>query len=185
MSRCLGIGAAAAAAPYAVLQPSTLHRLYDWQLPAWAAVLALSVFTVSDRPAAAPSASTAAQWAEHDAAELARRKGGAVPAGEAALRTIVEHAASLCGHGNFVCLAVSYSVLGGIGWAFLTVVGQLLGPCGYRCAFSSHPASTFCSSRAYSSHREQLRSLTNPSPSRSQVPAQRRPAGKPRASMRP
>jgi len=131
VARSLGVMVISAVAPYVVTQPDQVALLYNWQLPVWLLIFALAVWLCRDRPATPPSAAAAASWAAHDSA-----RAQPLPPGTSrnwqALQEIWAHAKALAGLPNFIWLALSFSLLTGIGWTFLTIVGQLLEPCGYR-----------------------------------------------------
>jgi hypothetical protein len=119
-----------AVAPYAVREPSQIPVLYDWQLPVWGLICLSSLWVCTDRPASPPSASAAHQWAARSAA-LAMPLPEGVSRNWAALQAAWSDMKQLFQHANFLYLTVSFSLLTGIGWTFLTIVGQLLEPCGY------------------------------------------------------
>jgi hypothetical protein len=119
-----------AVAPFAVRQPDQIPRLYDWQLPVWALICCVSLFVCADRPPSPPSSSAAQQWAARAAAQAAPLPPG-VTANWAALQAAWADTRSLLVHANFMYLNLSFSLLTGIGWTYLTIVGQLLEPCGY------------------------------------------------------
>jgi hypothetical protein len=119
-----------AVAPFAVQEPDQIPRLYDWQLPVWLVIMAVSIFVCADRPPVPPSASAAHQWTVRAAAQA-----GPLPPGVsrnwAALQVAWEDTRTLLTHANFIYLTLGFSLFTGIGWTFLTIVGQLLEPCGY------------------------------------------------------
>jgi hypothetical protein len=119
-----------AVAPFAVQQPDQIPRLYDWQLPVWLVIMGVSLFVCADRPPVPPSASAAHQWTVRAAAQAAPLPPG-VSRNWAALQVAWEDTQQLLTHANFFYLTMSFSLFTGIGWTFLTVVGQLLEPCGY------------------------------------------------------
>ena len=130
VARSLGVMTISAVAPFVVTQPSQIARLYDWQLPTWLAISAAGLWLCADRPQLPPSASAATLWAtEDEAAALPLPPGGSHA--KRALQEIWSHTVTLCGLPNFLYLAFSYSLITGVGWAFLTAVGQFLEPCGY------------------------------------------------------
>jgi len=130
VARSLGVMIISAAAPFVVREPDQISRLYDWQLPVWFVIAGASWWVCQDKPPSPPSASAAHQWA-------ARAKIHAEPLPEgvsrnwAALNVAWGDTKQLLVHANFMYLAISFSLLTGIGWTFLTIVGQLLEPCGY------------------------------------------------------
>ena len=130
VARCLGVMAISAAAPYVVREPSQVALLYNWQLPVWVVIFVASLWVIQDRPPSPPSASAAATWAAEDAAKTAPLPPG-VSRNWHALQEIWGHTRQLARLPNFLYLALSFALLTGIGWTFLTIVGQLLEPCGY------------------------------------------------------
>ena len=88
--------------------------------------LGLTLYFVRDRPATAPSASAAHQWAEQDA-EAALSDDVRL----SALSRVWRDAKLLAHNFNFNLLNASFSIATGIGWTLLTVQAQLLTPCGY------------------------------------------------------
>ena len=119
-----------AVAPFVVTEPAQIPRLYDWQLPVWLLIMGVSIVVCTDRPPTPPSASAAHQWASREAAQAAPLPEG-TSRNWAALYVAWEDTRTLLVHANFLYLAFSFSLLTGIGWTFLTIVGQLLEPCGY------------------------------------------------------
>ena len=130
VARSLGVMVISAAAPLVVSEPSQISRLYDWQLPIWYLLFAAALWVCADRPPRPPSASAAAQWRARDAQASAPLELG-VSHNYRALQFMWADTRALGRNTNFMFLAVSFSLLTGIGWTFLTVVGQLLEPCGY------------------------------------------------------
>ena len=126
----VGVTIISAVAPYAVREPDQIPRLYDWQLPVWLVIAVAGWYVCADRPPSAPSASAAHQWAARATAQAAP-----LPAGSSrnwvALEAAWSDTTTLMQHANFLYLTLSFSLLTGIGWTFLTIVGQLLEPCGY------------------------------------------------------
>jgi MFS family permease len=130
VARALGVMLISASAPYLVQSPSQVGRLYDWQLPVWLLIGAAGLYICTDRPLMPPSASAATLWATED--ESAKKP---LPSGVSHARRAMDEVWSqtltLCGMPNFMWLALSYSLITGVSWAFLTAVGQILEPCGY------------------------------------------------------
>jgi len=130
VARALGVMIISASAPFIVHQPSQIVLLYYWQVPVWLLILLAGAWVCADRPPMPPSASAATLWAtEDEAAAVPLPEGGSYAA--RALNDIWLHTLSLMRLPNFLWVAVSYSLITGVGWAFLTVVGQFLEPCGY------------------------------------------------------
>jgi hypothetical protein len=107
-----------------------------------AAVFALTVLFVRDRPDFPPSAAAKGQWearerqeaeAEAEFAELAEAGdlGGPTAFSSPALRTIWRDTSTLFKSRDFNLLNFGFSNATGIGWTLLTVEAQLLTPCGY------------------------------------------------------
>jgi hypothetical protein len=59
-----------------------------------------------------------------------------------------ENAVILLGDSNFMCLAWSVSILTGMGYAYLTVIGQMLGPCGYSDTLVGDSIAAFSAANA-------------------------------------
>lgn len=120
-----------AAAPLLVTTPAEIPRLYVWQFPIWIVICFAGFFVIQDRPdVGPPSAAAAAQWDKRDQERLEERKLGK-SADQSALEAIWTDTQILLNNRNFVYLCFSFSLLTGLGWTFLTVVGQILEPCGY------------------------------------------------------
>lgn len=133
VARSLGVMAISIAAPLAVSSPHQLAGLYVWQLPVWTAIAGAGAWVMArDRPPSPPSGAAASQWVDRDAASARPLPPGATRAGEAAAAVFSDQG-QLFSNPNFVALAFNFSLLTGVGWTLLTVVGQLLEPCGCAC----------------------------------------------------
>lgn len=120
-----------AAAPLIVTSPADIPLLYVWQVPIWVVITAAGFFVIRDRPdVGPPSASAAAQWDKREQERLEERKLGKSP-DITALEIIWADTQTLLNNRNFLYLCFSFSLLTGLGWTFLTIVGQILEPCGY------------------------------------------------------
>jgi MFS family permease len=130
VGRSLGVMAISLSAPWVVSTPSQVGELYDWQLAVWPLLLLAATAVLTDRPDQPPSTVALQQWKADDEARAVP-----LPEGDSrgwrAVRTTWTNAGRLCSRPNFVALATSYSLITGMGWALMTVVGQLLEPCGY------------------------------------------------------
>lgn len=130
VARSLGVMIISFVAPLVVHEPSQVGLLYDWQLPVWVVISAAAFFVVRDTPPQPPSASAAHQWKAREEAEAEP-----LPEGTGrnwrALEVMWADTSALFRNTNFMLLTISFSLLTGLGWTFLTVVGQLLEPCGY------------------------------------------------------
>jgi hypothetical protein len=115
-------------APVAVTQPAQVGRLFAWQVPVWALILAVGAAVTADEPDAPPSAGAAVQRAARRSA--ARRGSSSGEAAPSALAVVAQHAATLCRHKNFTLLNVSSGLLTGLVYALATCIGQLMRPCG-------------------------------------------------------
>lgn len=142
VARSVGVMLISAAAPFLVTAPAQIPRLYDWQLPAWLLLMGLSLWVCQDKPPSPPSASAAAQWAAKEAAAAAPLPEG-TSRNWAALYVAWADTRALLTHANFVYLNLSFSILTGIGWTLLTVVGQILEPCGYSNMLAGIANATF------------------------------------------
>ena len=130
VARSIGVMIISFVAPFAVHEPDQIPRLYDWQLPVWIIIAAASWWVCQDKPPSPPSASAAHQWATRAKIQAEPLPEG-VSRNWAALYVAWADTKQLILHANFMYLAISFSLLTGIGWTFLTIVGQLLEPCGY------------------------------------------------------
>jgi hypothetical protein len=130
VARSIGVMIISAAAPFVVRTPEQIPRLYDWQLPVWLVIAASSWWICQDKPPSPPSASAAHQWAVRAKIQAEPLPEG-VSQNWAALYVAWADTKQLLVHANFMYLAISFSLFTGIGWTFLTIVGQLLEPCGY------------------------------------------------------
>ena len=130
VARSVGVMIISAAAPFVVHEPDQIARLYDWQLPVWLIIAGASWWVCNDKPPMPPSASAAHQWAVRAKIQAEPLPEG-VSRNWAALYVAWNDTKQLFVHANFMYLAMSFSLLTGIGWTFLTIVGQLLEPCGY------------------------------------------------------
>jgi MFS family permease len=120
-------------APMAVHAPHQMWRLYCWQVPAWALVGAAGVLFTEEQPPAPPSVAAAlARAARREAvAEVATSPANtSTHNNAAALRAIGAHVVELLRNINFVLLMLSSSLLTALVGAMLTVIGQLIPPCG-------------------------------------------------------
>lgn len=118
-----------------VAAPGDVKLYLTYQAAAAAVLLGMALPLLSrDRPPAPPSAAAAARWAEADAAAVADAAAGAVSgssSGAQALRRVLHDTRALLRNRAFVCLLVCFGVGLGIFNAVMTVLGQLLHPCGY------------------------------------------------------
>lgn len=129
--RQIGVMGISAVAPIIVTAPSQIPLLYVWQVPIWLAITAAGFFVIKDRPEVGPpSAAAAAQWEKREQDRLEERRQGK-SADVSALEAIWADTQLLLNNRNFLFLCLSFSLLTGIGWTFLTVVGQILEPCGF------------------------------------------------------
>jgi len=147
VARSLGVMGISIAAPLVVQQPDQVALLYNWQLPIWLLIFGSSLWLCRDRPRNAPSAAAFACWAAEDAARAAPLPPGTSRDAHA-LRESGEQVLGLARLPNFVWLALSFSLLTGIGWTFLTVVGQLLEPCGYSSLVAGAANAVFMGANA-------------------------------------
>ena len=101
------------------------------QVPIWAALVVAGFVLIRDRPDVGPPSSAAAtQWESQRASREEDLRSGRNP-NRAAVDAIWEDSCALWGNRNFMYLALSFSLLTGLGWTFLTIVGQLIEPCGF------------------------------------------------------
>jgi len=130
VARSVGVMLISFVAPLVVQEPGQVGLLYYWQLPVWLIILGVAYWVVQDRPPQPPSASAAMQWKVREEAEAEP-----LPEGTGrnwrALQIMWADSSALLRHTNFMLLTISFSLLTGLGWTFLTIVGQLLEPCGY------------------------------------------------------
>lgn len=117
-------------APLVVHKTEDLQVVFFWQVPCWAAIVAWGAFSISDGPEDPPSAAAELQRLRRASTQRSLASLGYTP-DSGALQQVWENAIILLGDSNFMCLAWSVSILTGMGYAYLTVIGQLLGPCGY------------------------------------------------------
>jgi MFS family permease len=120
-------------APMAVHAPYQVWRLYCWQVPAWALVGAAGVLFTEEQPPAPPSVAAALSRAtrREAVAEVATSTANtSTHDNAAALRSIGAHVVELLRNINFVLLMLSSSVMTALVGAMLTVIGQLIPPCG-------------------------------------------------------
>lgn len=117
-------------APLVVKQTQDLQVIFFWQVPCWAAIVAWGAFAISDAPEEPPSAAAELQRLRRASTQRSLASLGYTP-DSGAVQQVWENGALLLGDANFMCLAWSVSILTGMGYAYLTVIGQMLGPCGY------------------------------------------------------
>ena len=110
-------------APLAVTQAGQMDRLYGWQVPVWAAVLAAGLVFTADEPPLPPSASAAVMRSAR------RQRHSRSSERWDALRTAASQAAQLLWNANFMVLNLSSSILTGLVFLLGTVVGQLTAGC--------------------------------------------------------
>lgn len=131
VARSIGVMGISAITPFIVTEPSEIPRLYWWQVPIWAVLNILGFLCITDKPLEGPpSAAAAHQWEQDDMERLEHKKLGKSE-DKAALEAIWDDTKELWQNSNFIYLSMSFSLLTGLGWTFLTIVGQILEPCGY------------------------------------------------------
>jgi len=111
-------------APHSVREPEQMGRLFAWQVPAWAAIVAAGWAWAADEPPAPPS----------PAAAVMRRTRRRAPVGGLGLvgsgREALWQLGQVCTNANFCALNLSAAIMQGIVTVLATTVGQLFLPCG-------------------------------------------------------